>query len=361
MNKHRLTFLAAAALAALTISCAPHHARVGVYADVPGPPALAFEADPYFVPLPGTYVYAVPDYDVDLYYADGYYWRPWQGRWYRSTYYDRGWAAFSGVPYFYTSIPRGWRDDYRSRRWRGHSWDYARVPRHEVERNWSTWKRERRWDDDPRRYSGDRRWHDDDRRHTRDRDGRDWDGRDGDRRGAYEGDYDRRDREADPRVYGTHDAERRVYERAEPVDRRTIEKRSVEVERRPVERRSVEVERRPVERRSVEVERRPVERHGIEQRSVEVERRAVEPREVERRAVEVDRRPVERRHIERREAAPVSRDQLRPVVKERQTIEQREVHREGRGPGPDVTPRGRGPVRKDENRDGIDDSLQRPR
>ena len=65
MKRHRIALISAAALAALTISCAPH-ARVGVYADVPGPPALAFETEPYLVPLPGTYAYGVPDYDVDL-------------------------------------------------------------------------------------------------------------------------------------------------------------------------------------------------------------------------------------------------------------------------------------------------------
>jgi hypothetical protein len=335
MKRHRIALISAAALAALTISCAPH-ARVGVYADVPGPPAFAFETEPYLVPLPGTYAYGVPDYDVDLYYADGYYWRPWQGRWYRSTYYDRGWVSYSGIPFFYSSVPRGWRDDYRSSRWRGRSWEYARVPRHEVERNWSSWKRERRWDEDQRRYTGDRRWHDD-RRHGDTRQGavqRDYDRREAERRAESRPDYDRREpdrRAADGRVYETREVDRRVYDGRQPVERREVEQRNVEVERRPVE-------RREIEQRNVEIERRPVQRREVEQRNVEIERR----------------------EVERREAAPVRRGpEPRPVVQERRTIETQQVERNGRGPV--ATPRGRGPSMKDENRDGIDDREQRPR
>jgi hypothetical protein len=340
MTKLRYALLAAA-LAATTISCAPHHARVGVYADVPGPPALAFESDPYFVPLPGTYAYAVPDYDVDLYYSDGYYWRPWQGRWYRSTYYDRGWVSYSGVPRFYTSIPRGWRNDYYSNRWRGRSWDYARVPRHEVERNWSSWKRERRWDDDQRRYTGDRRWHDHDNdRHAdrRDRDGRSWEQQTSDRR-----EPDRR--EVERREIERREVERRTYDDRQQVERREYEQRNVEVSPRPVDRRTYET--REVERRSYDG-RQPVQRREVEQRSVEIERRPAE------------RRP----SAGRPPAQPRAVDQPRPVVQERRTVEQqRQVEREPRGQsqGRDASPRGRGPGWKDENRDGIDDSTQRRR
>jgi hypothetical protein len=315
MSNQRSALVVAAALAALTVSCAPH-ARVGVYADVPGPPSLAFETEPYLVPLPGTYVYAAPDYDVDLYYADGYYWRPWEGRWYRSSRYDRGWAAYSGVPGFYTSLPRNWRNDYQSHRWRGRSWEYSRVPHHEVERNWSNWKRARRWDDDQRRYSGDRRWLDDGRRVDR----RDSDVRRGDRPVSQQSDYDRR--ETDRR-----EQSRPEYDRREP-DRRVYESREVD-------RREYEERRQPVESR--EIQRREVER-----------RQPVESREIQR------------RETEKREAAPVTREmEPRPVVHERpQQVERDSRPRESR----DVTPRGRGQVRKDENRDGIDDSLQqRPR
>ncbi|MFN2427271.1 MAG: hypothetical protein ABR587_12580 [Candidatus Binatia bacterium] len=357
----RPAFIAASALAALTISCAPH-ARVGMYGNVPGPPGLAFETDPYFVPLPGTYAYAVPDYDIDLYYADGYYWRPWQGRWYQSTHYNRGWVSFAGVPRFYSSIPNNWRNDYRSNRWRGRSWDYARVPRHEVEQNWSTWKRERRWDDDQRRYTGDRRWHDDGRQSGR----RDWDDRDGNRRG----DTDRReqsrpvtgpDRRDDGRVYERREGERRTYDARQPVERRSVEPRTVDVQRRDAQRRAEEP--RVIERR----EAVPVRREAAQPRPA-VERRTIERREAVpvRREVAPQPRPAvqERRTIERREAVPVRREvtpQPRPAVQERRTIERQQVAPASRAEGRDVPPRRRGPVAKDENRDGIDDSLQRQR
>jgi hypothetical protein len=37
-------------------------------------------------------VYAVEDVDEPMFYTDGFYWRLHGGVWYRSNYYDRGWA-----------------------------------------------------------------------------------------------------------------------------------------------------------------------------------------------------------------------------------------------------------------------------
>lgn len=69
----------------------------------------SYYADLYTV---GPGVYAVSGYD-GVYYADDYYWRYNDGYWYRSPYYDRGWAVATppaavlryGYPYRYGYYP----------------------------------------------------------------------------------------------------------------------------------------------------------------------------------------------------------------------------------------------------------------
>jgi hypothetical protein len=96
--------------------------------------------------LPETYVYVVPDIDEDIFFYNGWWWRPWEGRWYRSRHYDSGWARYGSVPSFYRGIPSGWRNDYRDRRWGGRQWDYQQIPHEQVQRNWSTWEKSRHWE-----------------------------------------------------------------------------------------------------------------------------------------------------------------------------------------------------------------------
>ncbi|HEY2774234.1 MAG TPA: hypothetical protein VGK20_09305 [Candidatus Binatia bacterium] len=122
------------------------HVSIGI--GIPAPPVLTFSAAPEFVALPGTGVYVVPDYDQDVYFVDGWYWRPWEGHWYRSHYYDRDWISYGGgTPYFYRNIPHDWRTEYSSHTWHGRPWNYERVAHDQVEHNWSAWKREGRWNE----------------------------------------------------------------------------------------------------------------------------------------------------------------------------------------------------------------------
>ncbi len=63
--------------------------NVGIFA-----PPLAYEvaAPPPMVVIPGTYVYAVPDDRVNMFFYHGCWWRPYEGRWYRSARYNGSWA-----------------------------------------------------------------------------------------------------------------------------------------------------------------------------------------------------------------------------------------------------------------------------
>jgi len=111
------------------------------------PPPVVFGAPPAVVVLPDTDdVYVVPDMDIDIFFWNGWWWRPWEGRWYRSRYYDRGWAYYNHVPRFYFDVDPGWRGYYRSHDWHGHRWNYEHIPDQRLRANWYNWRNNRHWE-----------------------------------------------------------------------------------------------------------------------------------------------------------------------------------------------------------------------
>ncbi len=143
MNK---LFLGKVLLALVFVLPAQALAAVNVDVSISLPPPIVFAAPPALVVLPETYIYVVPDAEVDIFFYDGWWWRPWQGRWYRSHSYSSGWGYYRSVPSFYRQIPSTWRNDYREHRWRGHQWDYRPIPHHEVQQNWKGWKKDKHWE-----------------------------------------------------------------------------------------------------------------------------------------------------------------------------------------------------------------------
>ncbi len=133
-------------LALVLVFPIPTMARVDVGINISLPPLIVFAAPPEVVVIPETNVYAVPDLDVDIFFYNGWWWRPWEGRWYRSRNYGSGWGYYRKVPSFYRGIPSGWRNDYREHRWRGHQWNYQRIPHEQVQRNWRNWGKSRHWE-----------------------------------------------------------------------------------------------------------------------------------------------------------------------------------------------------------------------
>ena len=122
-------------------------AGVGVSINIGFPPPIVFPVPPAVVVLPGTNgVYVVPDLDVDLFFWGGWWWRLWEGRWYRSNYYDRGWYFYNSVPDFYYHVDPGWRGFYRDRRWYGHRWDYGPIPQNRLQENWRRWHSNGYWE-----------------------------------------------------------------------------------------------------------------------------------------------------------------------------------------------------------------------
>ena len=139
-------FFGALLLACLSVVPLPAAAATYVNVGIGLPPPMAFAGPPQMIVLPGTNVYVVPDVMDDIYFQGGWWWRLWGGHWYRSRYYDSGWAYYRHVPAFYRGVPPGWRTYYRDRVWMGHPWNYQRIPHHDVHRNWQHWERDRHWE-----------------------------------------------------------------------------------------------------------------------------------------------------------------------------------------------------------------------
>ncbi len=120
--------------------------RVDVGVSIPLPPPIGFSGSPNMVVLPETDIYVVPDVDVDVFFYGGWWWRSWDGRWYRSQSYSSGWGYYEGTPSFYRSVPSSWRNNYRQRRWGDRQWNYQRIPHQQVQQNWQGWERDRHWE-----------------------------------------------------------------------------------------------------------------------------------------------------------------------------------------------------------------------
>ncbi len=122
-------------------------AAANIYVDISLPPPIVFQAPPEVIVIPDTHdVYVVPTIDVDLFFWNGWWWRLWEGRWYRSHYYDRSWGYYDSVPSFYFEVDPGWRGYYRDHNWYGHRWNYERIPYHQLQQNWKSWHNDRHWE-----------------------------------------------------------------------------------------------------------------------------------------------------------------------------------------------------------------------
>jgi hypothetical protein len=138
-------FLITILLALVFVLPVPTMAGVSVNVGVSLPP-IVFGGPPELVVIPETNVYAVPDVDADIFFYGGWWWRPWEGKWYRSRNYDSGWGYYRGVPSFHRSIPSGWRNNYKEGHWKGHQWNQQRVPHQQVQQNWRSWERNKHWE-----------------------------------------------------------------------------------------------------------------------------------------------------------------------------------------------------------------------
>jgi hypothetical protein len=125
---------------------------------IPLPPPFLIPAPPPVVVIPRTYVYTVPDIEVDILFYHGYWYRPYEGRWYRSRSYNGPWRYLPArsvprplieLPPEHHRIPPG----------------YRRIPYGDLRKNWSGWERRRHWDKDREWREGWRERHEERERH----------------------------------------------------------------------------------------------------------------------------------------------------------------------------------------------------
>ena len=122
-------------------------AAVDINVNISLPPPIVFQAPPDVIVMPDSNdVYVVPNIDIDMFFWNGWWWRLWEGRWYRSHYYNRGWRYYKNVPSFYFDVDPGWRGYYRDHNWYGHRWNYERIPYQQLQQNWKSWQNDRHWE-----------------------------------------------------------------------------------------------------------------------------------------------------------------------------------------------------------------------
>ena len=140
-------FLALAAILLFFCVLPPQsYGQVGVGVGVP---PLQIPAPPAVVVIPGTYVYMVPDIGVDVLFYHGFWYRPYEGRWFRTRSWGGPWAFVGprAVPGPLLSLPPDYRMVPPGDR---------RIPRADLMRNWAGWERTRYWDRDRAWHEG---WH----------------------------------------------------------------------------------------------------------------------------------------------------------------------------------------------------------
>ena len=122
-------------------------AGVNIGINIPPPPPLVIPAPPPMFVIPRTYVYFAPEVEVDIFFYNGYWYRPYREHWYRSGTYNGKWVYISSkkVPPVLLNLP----PDYR-RVPPGH----RHIPHGHLKKNWRSWERDKYWEK-----HGGREWH----------------------------------------------------------------------------------------------------------------------------------------------------------------------------------------------------------
>jgi hypothetical protein len=133
--------------------------NINVGINVPPPPPLVIPAPPPVFVIPRTYVYFAPQVEVDIFFYQGYWYRPYRGHWYRSAIYNGKWVYIvpERVPRVLINLP----PDFR-RVPPGH----RHIPYGHVKKNWKTWEKDKYWEK-----HGGKEWHGEKWEHDRDKGG----------------------------------------------------------------------------------------------------------------------------------------------------------------------------------------------
>jgi|GEM_PF-964773 len=121
-------------------------AQVNINVNI-GVPAIRVSSDPYTAVIPGTYIYFITESPENVFFYQGTWWRPYQGRWHRATGYNGPWSFVDAgnVPPGLRGLPPGWRNLPP-----GH----AKIKYSQVNKYWRQWEKERHWDKNAGRQPG---------------------------------------------------------------------------------------------------------------------------------------------------------------------------------------------------------------
>ena len=117
------------------------NAELNININIGPPPVYVIPAPPEVVVIPRTYVYYVPNIEVDIIFYQGYWYRPHKEYWYRSMDYNGPWVyivrekipvVILNLPLDYRHIPPGHRD----------------IPYGQLKKEWKNWEKEKYWDKD---------------------------------------------------------------------------------------------------------------------------------------------------------------------------------------------------------------------
>ena len=101
------------------------------------PPPIEITGRPELLPIPGRYVYFIPNINADVFFYHDSWYRPYKGRWFSSARYKGPWEHVRDVPPALIDLP----PDYRSS-----SSGFNPIPYRELRNNWERWEQERHWD-----------------------------------------------------------------------------------------------------------------------------------------------------------------------------------------------------------------------
>ncbi|MBI4681807.1 MAG: hypothetical protein HY757_01705 [Nitrospirae bacterium] len=116
-------------------------AEVNIDINISPPAFFPIPAPPAVLVIPGSYVYFVPDIDIDIFFYQGYWYRPHRDIWYSSKSYNGPWAYVlpKRLPPPILNVPPGFRHLPPK---------HDRIPHKELERNWKSWEKKKHWDKD---------------------------------------------------------------------------------------------------------------------------------------------------------------------------------------------------------------------
>ncbi|MEW6109719.1 MAG: hypothetical protein AB1632_11215 [Nitrospirota bacterium] len=113
--------------------------NVNINIGIGAPPPVVIPQPPAVFLIPGTYAYYAPDVGVDIIFYHGYWYRPYEGRWYKGKTYNGPWLHISTsfLPQVIINLPPNYRHIPQ-----GHD----RIPYGQFKKNWSGWEKERYWE-----------------------------------------------------------------------------------------------------------------------------------------------------------------------------------------------------------------------